>query len=119
MLTGIYTFRMIFRAFFGDPVPEAVELEQGHLHHAEEPFNPMTGEIEDTDVGFPGPNHPIAEREWPMRIAMGILAVLALVGGLIQIPGVDKGVERFLDPTFADSKFAEHHESPPARRGSA
>ena len=106
LLTGVYTFRMIFRAFFGDPVPEAVELEQGHLHHAEEPTNPMTGEVEDTDVGFPGPAHAIAERAWPMRIAMGILAVLALVGGFIQVPGIDKGVERFLDPTFADSRFA-------------
>jgi NADH-quinone oxidoreductase subunit L len=38
-------------------VPEAVELERGHLHHAEQPFNPATGEIEDTDVGFPGPEH--------------------------------------------------------------
>jgi NADH-quinone oxidoreductase subunit L len=106
LLTGVYTFRMIFRAFFGDPVPEAVELEQGHLHHADQPSNPMTGEIEDTDVGFPGPVHPIAEREWPMRIAMSILAVLALVGGAIQIPGVDKGIERWLDPSFADSRLA-------------
>jgi NADH-quinone oxidoreductase subunit L len=105
-LTGIYTFRMIFRAFFGDPVPEAVELEHGHLHHTEQPTNPMTGEPEDTDVGFPGPGHFIAEREWPMRIAMSILAVLATVGGALQIPGVDKAVERFLDPSFADSKFA-------------
>jgi NADH-quinone oxidoreductase subunit L len=110
-LTGVYTFRMIFRAFFGDPVPEAVELEGGHLHHAEAPFNPMTGETEDTDVGFPGPEHFIAEREWPMRIAMSVLAVLALVGGAIQIPGVDKGVERWLEPTFAGSKFANLHES--------
>jgi NADH-quinone oxidoreductase subunit L len=106
LLTGVYTFRMIFRAFFGEPVPEAVELEGGHLHHAEEPTNPMTGEVEDSDVGFPGPVHPIAEREWPMRIAMGILAVLALVGGALQIPGVDRAVERWLDPSFADSKFA-------------
>jgi NADH-quinone oxidoreductase subunit L len=110
-LTGLYTFRMIFRAFFGDPVPEAVELEGGHLHHAEQPSNPMTGEIEDTDVGFPGPGHFIAEWEWPMRIAMSILAVLALIGGLIQLPGVDKGIERFLDPTFADSKFRNLHDS--------
>ena len=55
LLTGIYTFRMIFRAFFGEPCPEAVELEHGHLAHAEVPRNPMTGEEEDTDVGFPGP----------------------------------------------------------------
>ena len=31
-------------------------------HHAE-PVNPITGEPEDTDVGFPGPEHHIAERE--------------------------------------------------------
>jgi NADH-quinone oxidoreductase subunit L len=105
-LTGIYTFRMIFRAFFGDPVPEAVELEHGHLHHAEQPSNPMTGEPEDTDVGFPGPGHFIAEREWPMRIAMTMLAVLATCAGALQIPGVDRAVERFLDPSFADSRFA-------------
>ncbi len=61
-LTAIYTFRMIFRAFHGEPVPEARELEAGHLHHAEVPTNPATGEAEDTDVGFPGPTHAIAER---------------------------------------------------------
>jgi NADH-quinone oxidoreductase subunit L len=105
LLTGIYTFRMIFRAFFGDPVPEAVELEHGHLHHAEVPRNPMTGEEEDTDVGFPGPGHFIAEREWPMRIAMGALAVLALIGGALQIPGIDDAVTKFLEPAFADSKY--------------
>jgi NADH-quinone oxidoreductase subunit L len=105
LLTGIYTFRMIFRTFWGDPVPEALELEHGHLAHAEVPRNPMTGEEEDTDVGFPGPGHFIAEREWPMKIAMGTLAVLAVIGGAVQIPGIDDAVTRFLDPTFADSKF--------------
>src|ERR1700677_5131957 len=65
-LTAIYTFRMIFRAFYGDPVPEARELEAGHLHHAEVPTNPANGEVEDNDVGFPGPNHAIAERSPPM-----------------------------------------------------
>ena len=62
ILTAIYTWRMIFRAFWGEPCPEARELEEGHLHHAEAPFNPANGEIEDTDVGFPGPEHHIAER---------------------------------------------------------
>jgi NADH-quinone oxidoreductase subunit L len=106
LLTGVYTFRMIFRTFLGGPVPEAVELEHGHLHHAEVPFNPMTHEEEDTDVGFPGPGHYIAEREWPMKIAMSALAVLAVIGGLIQIPGIDDGITKFLDPSFADSKYA-------------
>ena len=77
-LTAIYTFRMIFRAFCGEPVPEAQELEHGHLYHAPEPTNPATGEVEDTDVGFPGPDHHIAEREASMKVAMGALAVLAI-----------------------------------------
>jgi NADH-quinone oxidoreductase subunit L len=105
LLTGIYTFRMIFRAFWGDPVPEAVELEHGHLAHADVPRNPMTGEEEDTDVGFPGPEHHIAERELPMKVAMGALAVLAVIGGALQIPGVDDAVTGFLKPSFADSSL--------------
>ena len=105
LLTGVYTFRMIFRAFFSEPCEEARELEHGHLHHADVPRNPMTGEEEDTDVGFPGPGHFIAEREIPMKIAMSALAVLAVIGGLIQIPGIDDAVTKFLEPTFADSKY--------------
>jgi NADH-quinone oxidoreductase subunit L len=105
-LTGIYTFRMIFRAFWGDPVPEAVELEHGHLHHAEVPTNPATGEEEDTDVGFPGPEHVIAERAMPMKVAMGALAVLATIAGVLVIPGVTDAVAHWLEPTFADSRLA-------------
>jgi NADH-quinone oxidoreductase subunit L len=106
-LTAVYTWRMIFRAFFGEPCPEARELEHGHLVHAEVPTNPMTGEEEDTDVGFPGPEHVIAERAVPMRVAMGLLALLAMVGGLVQVPFVDDYVTKFLAPTFADSKYVD------------
>ena len=106
LMTGIYTFRMIFRAFYNEPCEEARELEHGHLAHAEVPRNPMTGEEEDTDVGFPGPGHFIAERELPMKIAMSALAVLAVLGGLVQVPGIDDAVTKFLAPTFADSKYA-------------
>ena len=104
-LTALYTWRMIFRAFWGEPCPEAVELEEGHLHHAEAPFNPANGEIEDADVGFPGPEHHIAERSGEMRGAMTILAVLAVVGGIVQVPFVTDWLEHFLDPSFADSRF--------------
>jgi NADH-quinone oxidoreductase subunit L len=34
---------------------------------------------------------------------MGGLAVLAVVGGVLQVPWVDSEVEKFLDPSFADS----------------
>ncbi len=103
LLTGIYTFRIIFRAFFGEPCPEAAELEHGHLVHHDTPTNPQTGEAEDTDVGFPGPEHHIAERDFAMKLPMALLALLALIGGIVQIPGVDASIQRFLSPTFADS----------------
>jgi NADH-quinone oxidoreductase subunit L len=109
-LTAVYTWRMIFRAFFGEPCAEARELEHGHLAHAEVPTNPATGEPEDTDVGFPGPDHAIAERALPMKVAMGVLALLATVGGLVQIPEVNHVVTDFLEPTFADSRYL--HEEP-------
>jgi len=106
-MTAVYTFRMIFRAFFGEPVPEARELEEGHIHHAEVASNPVTGEIEDADVGFPGPDHHIAERDFPMKLAMTALAILAVIGGFLQIPFVDDVLDTFLEPTFAGSTYFE------------
>jgi NADH-quinone oxidoreductase subunit L len=106
-LTAVYTWRMIFRAFYGPPVEPALELERGHLYHAPEHTNPATGEVEDTDVGFPGPEHHIAEREWSMKLAMGLLAVGAIVGGFLQIPKVTQVLHTFLEPTFADSRYYE------------
>jgi NADH-quinone oxidoreductase subunit L len=109
-LTAFYAFRMVFRVFAGKAVPEAEELEHGHLAHGE-PMNPMTGEKEDTDVGFPGPEHVVAERAWPMKFAMAPLAVLALVAGVVGIPGVTDTLEHFLEPTFESSIYAEDHPS--------
>ena len=106
-MTAVYTFRMIFRAFLNDPVPEARELEEGHLHHVDVHTNPVSGEVEDTDVGFPGPDHHIAEREPSMKVAMTGLAILTIIGGFIQIPFVDHVLESFLEPTFAGSELFE------------
>jgi NADH-quinone oxidoreductase subunit L len=112
-LTAIYTFRMIFRAFHGEPVPEAREMQAGHPHHAEVPRNPATGEAEDTDVGFPGPVHAIAERALPMRVAMAVLALGSVGIGLIQIPHLDDTIDDFLAPSFSDSSLY----STPTRNG--
>src|SRR3954451_6986623 len=106
LLTAFYSFRIGFRVVWGEPCEEARELESGHIHHAE-PENPATGEPEDTDVGFPGPTHQIAERELPMKVAMSILGFGALFAGFLQIPGVDNVIENFLEPTFAGSKYAD------------
>src|SRR5262249_28183518 len=107
LLTAIYTFRLIFRVLRGEPCAEAQHLiDTGHVVHAEAPFNPASGEIEDTDVGFPGADHHIAEQSPPMKLAMGVLAFLALFAGFVQVPGVDKMVPNFLEPVFADSPLA-------------
>jgi NADH-quinone oxidoreductase subunit L len=111
LLTAVYAFRLVFRVLPGRPCNEAQELiETGHVAH-EAPKNPATGEPEDTDVGFPGSEHHIAEQSWPMRAAMGVLAVLALVGGLVQVPGVDHVITGFLHPVFEESIFEHIHPS--------
>jgi NADH-quinone oxidoreductase subunit L len=102
-LTAVYTWRMIFRAFWGEPVEQARELEHGHLYHAPVPTNPATGEEEDTDVGFPGPEHHIAEWALPMKVAMGMLAVLSVIGGIVLIPKTTTWLDEFLEPTFEGS----------------
>jgi len=109
LMTAVYSFRLVFRVLPGRPCKEAQELiETGHVAHAA-PKNPATGEPEDTDVGFPGPEHHIAEQSLPMRAAMAVLAFLALVGGLVQIPGVDEVITKFLDPVFEGSALAHIH----------
>ena len=42
---------------------------------------------------------------------MAPLALLALVAGFLQIPGVTDVLERFLEPTFADSHYVHDHPS--------
>ncbi|HST69577.1 MAG TPA: NADH-quinone oxidoreductase subunit L [Solirubrobacterales bacterium] len=114
LLTAVYAFRLVFRVLPGRPCAEAQELiDTGHVAH-EAPKNPATGEPEDTDVGFPGAEHHIAEQNWPMRAAMGVLAVLALVGGLVQVPDVDHVITNFLHPVFEASIFEHIHPSPRA-----
>src|SRR6478672_1539509 len=105
-MTAFYSFRMVFRAFFGEQAPEAAELEEGHLAHGDH-VNPVSGEAEDTEVGFPGTEHHIAERAWPMRAAMAPLAVLSVIGGVVLIPGVTDWLDKFLEPTFHDSHYLE------------
>jgi NADH-quinone oxidoreductase subunit L len=109
-LTAFYAFRLVFRVFYGEPVAEARELAAGGLAH-HDPENPMTGEKEDTDVGFPGPEHHVAERSVTMRAAMGPLALLAVIAGALAVPGITNAIEHFLAPTFEDSRY---HDTAPS-----
>jgi NADH-quinone oxidoreductase subunit L len=104
IFTVFYTWRLVFRAFYGEPCEQARELEGGHLYHPPAPVNPANGEPEDTDVGFPGEEHHIAERTPQMRIAMSVLALLSVLGGIVFLPfGITEWFERFLEPTFEGS----------------
>ncbi len=107
LITAVYTFRLVFRVLPGKPCKEAQELiDSGHLAH-EAPRNPATGEEEDTEVGFPGHDHHIAEQSPPMKLAMAVLSFLALFAGFVQVPGVDRVVSNFLAPVWAGSPLAE------------
>ncbi len=106
LLTAVYTFRLVFRVLPGKPCKEAQELiDSGHVAH-EPPRNPATGELEDTEVGYPGAEHHIADQTPSMKIAMAVLSVLALFAGFVQVPGLDRMVTNFLDPVFAGSPLA-------------
>ena len=109
LMTALYAFRIVFRILPGKPCPEAAELiETGHVAHGE-PVNPANGQPEDYEVGYPGEEHHVAEQSRAMRIGMGVLGVLALVAGFVQIPGVTELVAHFLEPTFEGSPLAEIH----------
>jgi NADH-quinone oxidoreductase subunit L len=70
LLTGVYTFRLIFRVFGGQPS----EFVQANLHrgHGEGPLT--------------------------MLVPVGILGILATVGGWLQVPGGWHLVSDWLDP---------------------
>ena len=120
LLTAFYAFRIGFRVVAGEPVRGGARSSSRATSHHAEPTNPHTGEPEDTDVGFPGPEHHIAEREWPMRVAMAVLGFGALFGGLIQIPGVDHVRRRPSSTgTFEELGAVPHRARRPPTPGSA
>ncbi|HEY5872256.1 MAG TPA: NADH-quinone oxidoreductase subunit L [Gaiellaceae bacterium] len=71
LLTGLYTFRLYFAVFRGEPS----ELVQKHTHegHGEGPLS--------------------------ILIPVGVLAVLATIGGLVVIPGVWEPFLHWIDET--------------------
>jgi NADH-quinone oxidoreductase subunit L len=79
-LTGLYTFRMYFIVFPGEPVPFV--REHHHAHHGKE-----------------GP--------WTMLIPVGVLAVLAAIGGWIQFAPFWHPITTWLEPVAATLGIAE------------
>jgi NADH-quinone oxidoreductase subunit L len=71
LLTGIYTFRLLFIVFLGEPSP-LVEQSSHHHAHGEGPLT--------------------------MTVPVAVLTVLSVVGGWIQIPGIWHPFADWLDP---------------------
>jgi NADH-quinone oxidoreductase subunit L len=71
-LTGLYTFRMLFIVFGGEPSPYVRE----HPPHA----------------------HGDAVAQWSMYLTVGALTVLAVIGGWIQFAGVWTPITDWLEP---------------------
>ncbi|HEX4929210.1 MAG TPA: proton-conducting transporter membrane subunit, partial [Gaiellaceae bacterium] len=70
-LTGLYTFRLLFLVFLGEPSPLVKEHDHGSGH---------------------------AEGPRTMLVPVAVLTVLAVVGGWVQIAGVWHSFGEWLDP---------------------
>ena len=107
-LTAVYTFRMIFRAFLGEPCPEARELEEtGHLPPR------RAGEPDDRGEGghrrrLPRPR-PLHRRARVAHEGRHERARLRrdLPGRAPAPVRLTDAIDKFLEPTFADST-AQH-----------
>ena len=89
-LTGLYTFRMLFMAFWGEPSPFVREhltadshahQREGHTHHGGHDLHRHAGE---------GP--------FSMTWTVAVLAVLAAFGGWIQFAGLWTPITNWLEP---------------------
>ena len=71
LLTGIYAFRLYFKVFYGEPA-ETHEASHAHEGHGEGPRS--------------------------MLLPVGVLAVLSVISGFLQVPGLWSVFEDWLDP---------------------
>ena len=107
LLTAIYTFRLIFRVLPGRPCKEAQELiDTGHVAPRARRSTRRPAKRRTPTSASRAPSTTSPSSRAPMRVAMGVLAFLALFAGLVQVPGVDETITNFLDPVFADSPLA-------------
>jgi NADH-quinone oxidoreductase subunit L len=76
-LTGLYTFRLYYLVFHGEPSQCVLDHAGGHGDHGHGP---------ESAAGHAAHGHGEGPRS--MLVPVGVLAVLATIGGLINIPGL-------------------------------
>jgi NADH-quinone oxidoreductase subunit L len=99
-LTGVYTFRLYFLVFPGEP--SAYVREHFGSHHA-------GGEEDASREHGEEPHH--GEGPWTMLVPVGILTVLSIVGGWIQFQPFWHLVTTWLDPVVKTLASAEPTDS--------
>jgi len=75
-LTGVYTFRLFFRVFYGEPSDLVLEHAEGHADHDH------GAESASAHAG-----HTHGEAPLSMALPVAALTVLSTVGGLLQVAG--------------------------------
>jgi NADH-quinone oxidoreductase subunit L len=75
-LTGVYTFRLFFRVFYGEPSDLVLEHAEGHADHDH-----------GAESASAHAEHTHGEAPLSMGIPVAILAVLSTFGGLLQVAG--------------------------------
>jgi NADH-quinone oxidoreductase subunit L len=89
-LTGLYAFRMLFLAFWGEPSPFVREhLMAGSHAHEREGHREHGAHEEHVHAG---------EGPFSMTSTVAVLAVLAAVGGWLQFAGIWTPASDFLEP---------------------
>ncbi len=89
-LTGLYAFRLLFIVFWGEPSGFVREhLMTGSHAHAREGHLSHDGHEQHMHAG---------EGPLSMTLTVGILTVLAAIGGFLQFVGVWTAISNWLDP---------------------
>jgi NADH-quinone oxidoreductase subunit L len=103
-LTSFYMFRLWFKTFFGEPrlAEAATDLHAAHeaAVHASHTHT-LEAEHNSSPAAHP---HGVHESPWIMTLPLGILAILATIGGWVGVPlafGGHNEIEHFLEPVFA------------------
>jgi NADH-quinone oxidoreductase subunit L len=144
LMTAFYMFRLMAMTFFGTyrgpawdtagPAAAATAPAHGAPHpagpHAHGPAEPHDAAHDDHGGGHGhGPWHGPHESPRPMTFTLQVLAVGAIVAGLVGIPaalGGGNALEHFLEPSFtaqhegghaAEIAEAEHETRPHVSRG--
>jgi NADH-quinone oxidoreductase subunit L len=92
-LTGLYAFRLLFLVFWGEPSPFVREhLMAGSHEHAQEGHLMHLGHETHTHDTHAG------EGPFSMTVTVGVLTVLAALGGFIQFAGVWTPISNWLEP---------------------